>query len=253
MVNALRLAARIVAALPADTLTPETTDGREGFIHPYEIDGTAGRAEIRAILRDFDDAQLAATSTVRRDRRGDRRRASRARGVEVAVRDQYRNMRRRLEPIPDRRGAAERDARRGNRADAHADPRRHRRLAPEREGLPTPNIFAGGHESHSVREWASLQDMAAAAATLVRLAGGGRGARRAERGGGCTGGPAVEDSGAWSSGSGVASVRDAEGALAQSQSAERALEAALAGAVLGGQVPAVLAERPSCSGTSLLM
>src|ERR1039458_9316952 len=59
LVNAARLAARVIAALPYDTLTPETTSERQGFIHPYELTGTAGRAEIRAIIRDFDDGLVA--------------------------------------------------------------------------------------------------------------------------------------------------------------------------------------------------
>ena len=60
LVSALRLAADIVAALPSDRLTPETTSGREGFIHVYELSGTAASAEIRAIVRDFDEERLAA-------------------------------------------------------------------------------------------------------------------------------------------------------------------------------------------------
>src|SRR5919199_410996 len=60
MVNAGRLAARIVAELPNDSLTPETTSGREGFIHPYALEGDAARAVVRAIVRDFDDEALAA-------------------------------------------------------------------------------------------------------------------------------------------------------------------------------------------------
>ena len=66
LVNAARLAGEILAALPAD-LTPERTSGREGFIHPYEVEGSAGRAVIRAIVRDFDDDKLAAhTALLRR-------------------------------------------------------------------------------------------------------------------------------------------------------------------------------------------
>src|SRR4051812_7105568 len=59
LVNAARLVARILAALPSDTLTPETTEDREGFIHPYELRGDAGEAVLRAIVRDFDDEALA--------------------------------------------------------------------------------------------------------------------------------------------------------------------------------------------------
>ena len=59
LVNAARLAGRLLSALPSDTLTPETTQDREGFVHPFEIGGDAGRAEVRFIARDFDDALLA--------------------------------------------------------------------------------------------------------------------------------------------------------------------------------------------------
>ena len=58
LVNALRIAAQIVAALPSDGLSPETTSGREGFIHPHSLSGTPGEARIRAIVRDFDEQRL---------------------------------------------------------------------------------------------------------------------------------------------------------------------------------------------------
>jgi tripeptide aminopeptidase len=160
-----------VAALPHGTLTPETTSGREGFIHPYELGGTPGHATIRAILRDFDDDQL------------DRHRAllertahevvdgePRAR-MEIDIHRQYRNMRRYLESVPEAVAAAE-AAIRAEGIEPVRTPIRGgtdgSRLS--EMGLPTPNIFTGGHEYHSVREWASVQDMAAAAATIVRLA-----------------------------------------------------------------------------------
>src|SRR6185369_2783605 len=62
-----RLAARIVAELPTDGLAPETTAGREGFIHVYEMSGNAGSAQIRAIVRDFDDDLLAAHAALLRE------------------------------------------------------------------------------------------------------------------------------------------------------------------------------------------
>ena len=96
LVNALRLAARIVAALPADTLTPETTSGREGFIHPTHLTGTAGQGRrCRFIVRDFDDERLdehlALLERVAREVVGAEPRAR----LEFDVREQYRNMRRR--------------------------------------------------------------------------------------------------------------------------------------------------------------
>jgi len=171
LVNALRLAAQIVAALPSDRLTPETTENREGFIHPYELRGTAGRAEFRAIIRDFDDDELERhVELLKRIAHQVVDPEPRAR-LEIEVRPQYRNMRRYIEPVPEIVGAAEAAI----RAEGIEPIRRPVRggtdgsILSER-GLPTPNIFTGGHEYHSVREWASVQEMAAAAATIVRLA-----------------------------------------------------------------------------------
>lgn len=171
LVNASRLAAELVAALPAER-TPEATAGREGFIHVYELHATAARAEIRAILRDFDDDLLAAHADVVRAVAAQvAAREPRAK-VDVQVRPQYPNMRRFLEPHPEVVGKAE-AAIRAEGIEPLRTPIRggtDGSLLSAR-GLPTPNLFDGGHEYHSVREWASLQDMAAAAAVLVRLAG----------------------------------------------------------------------------------
>jgi tripeptide aminopeptidase len=171
LVNAARLAARIVAALPQDRLTPETTEAREGFIHVFAISGDARRTTVNVIVRDFDDHLLdehvALVRTTAEEIVGAEPRAR----LQVDVHAQYPNMRNHLAPFPEVVDAAERAI----RAEG---------LAPERTvirggtdgsrlsamGLPTPNLFTGGHEFHSVREWASLHDMAAAAATIVHLA-----------------------------------------------------------------------------------
>jgi tripeptide aminopeptidase len=172
LVNAARLAGRIVATLPNATLTPETTSGREGFIHVYGLRGTAGEAEIRAIVRDFDDELLADHVRVVREIAeevvGSEPRAS----VELDVTPQYPNMHRYLEDFPEIVEAAE-TAIRAEGIEVLRKPIRGgtdgSRLSAM--GLPTPNIFAGGHEFHSVREWVSVRDMAAAAAVIVRLSG----------------------------------------------------------------------------------
>ncbi len=171
MVNALRLAAQIVAALPTDTLTPETTGGREGFIHPYELTGTPTRAEVRFIVRDFTTTLLERhVELLERTAHEVVEREPRAR-LGIEVRSQYRNMRKYIEPVPEIVLAAEEAI----RAEGIEPIRRPIRGGTDGSrlsemGLPTPNIFTGGHEYHSVREWASVQDMAAAAATIVRLA-----------------------------------------------------------------------------------
>jgi tripeptide aminopeptidase len=172
LVNAARLAARILAALPSDTLTPETTEDREGFIHPYEIEGAAERAQLRLIVRDFDDDALARhVELVRRTAEEIVGAEPRAR-LEITVTPQYPNMRTHLEPFPEVVALAER-ALRAEGIEPVRTPIRGGTDGSQLSamGLPTPNLFTGGHEYHSVREWASLQDMASAAAVIVRLAG----------------------------------------------------------------------------------
>jgi tripeptide aminopeptidase len=170
LVNALRLASRIVAALPPD-LTPETTAGRDGFIHPHELSGTPGKATVRLILRDFDDEQLDRhVALLERTAREVVEAEPRAR-LDVSVREQYRNMGSVLRQVPEVIDAAAAAI----RAEGIEPIRRPIRGGTDGSklsamGLPTPNIFTGGHEYHSVREWASVQDMAAAAAVVVRLA-----------------------------------------------------------------------------------
>jgi tripeptide aminopeptidase len=171
LVNAGRLLARIVAALPFDTLTPETTEDREGFIHPYELRGTAGEASARMIVRDFDDDLL--DQHVALVRRTAEEIVGTAPGatLEIDVQAQYPNMKRFLADVPEAIETAER-ALRAEGIEPLRTPIRGgtdgSRLSAM--GLPTPNLFTGGGEYHSAREWASVQDMASAAATAVRLA-----------------------------------------------------------------------------------
>jgi len=172
LVNAARLASRIVAALPADRLSPETTSGREGFIHVVGMEGTAAKAEIRAIIRDFDDDLLAAHAALLCGIvEGVAEEEPTAR-LAIEVDSQYPNMRSHLEAVPEVVDIAERAI----RAEGIEPLRNPIRGGTDGSmlsamGLPTPNLFAGGHEFHSVREWISVQDMAAAAAVIVRLAG----------------------------------------------------------------------------------
>jgi tripeptide aminopeptidase len=171
LVNAARLAGRVLAALPSDRLTPETTSGRDGFIHVYEVEASAGRAVVRAILRDFDDDKLEGHVALLKEIAADVVGSEPNARLSIEVKDQYPNMRRFLEPYPEIMDKAERairaegiepipEAARGGTDGSILSQR----------GLPTPNVFAGGHEFHSVREWVSVQDMAAAAAVVVRLA-----------------------------------------------------------------------------------
>jgi tripeptide aminopeptidase len=172
LVNAVRLAGRLLARLPADRLTPETTQEREGFIHPYVISGDAGRAEVRFIARDFDDALLAEhIALIRRVAEEVAAEEPRSR-LTVLERPQYPNMRRFVNGFPQVVDVAER-AIRAEGIEPIKEPIRGGTDGSilSARGLPTPNLFTGGHEYHSVREWASVHDMASAAAVVVRLAG----------------------------------------------------------------------------------
>jgi tripeptide aminopeptidase len=170
MVNASRLAGQVLTALPAE-LTPEATSGRQGFIHVVDVNATVGRAVIRAIVRDFDDELLEDHVALLRRTVEEVVAADPRARAEIEVTHQYPNMRTYVEQFPGAIEAAE-EAIRGEGIEPVRTPIRGgtdgSRLS--QMGLPTPNIFTGGHEYHSVREWASVQEMAAAAATVVRLA-----------------------------------------------------------------------------------
>ena len=170
LVNATRIAAEIVAALPPE-LTPERTEGLDGFIHVYELSGGSGLTEVRAIVRDFDDDKLHAhTALLRKTAEETVARHPGAR-LEVEVTPQYPNMRRYIDAFPRSVTAAE-EAIRAEGLKLIRTPIRGgtdgSRLSAM--GLPTPNLFTGGHDYHSRREWASVQEMAAAAAVVIRLA-----------------------------------------------------------------------------------
>ena len=172
LVNAVKLASELVLSLPQGRLSPETTEGREGYVHPHSISGNAEEAIVDLIARDHDDAlleeHLALLRTLAQEVEVREPRAK----VEIEERESYRNMRPFIEENPRVVEAAFEAIRR-----AGVEPR----LTITRggtdgavlsaQGLPTPNLFTGGQEYHSVREWASVQDMAAAAATIVELAG----------------------------------------------------------------------------------
>ena len=170
LVNAVKLLADVSPRCRGDGLSPETTEEREGFVHPERLDGRRPEATLWLIARDHDDAKLEEhVELVRRiaaEVVGREPRASFA----LEVEEQYRNMRTVLDRHPEIVEAAEEAIRR-----AGVEPVRSiirggtdgARLT--EKGLPTPNLFTGGQHYHSVREWASVQDMAAAAATAVEL------------------------------------------------------------------------------------
>ena len=171
LVNAIKLAAQIVARLPEDRLSPETTADREGYVHPVVISGDSSEVELRFIVRDFENDLLdrhveflhdIATEVAATDERC---------SIEVESRIQYRNMRDTLEQHPEIVANLEEAVRR-----VGLEPKRTAirggtdGSALTEMGLPTPNIFTGGHDAHSEREWICVEDMGLAAATVVELA-----------------------------------------------------------------------------------
>jgi tripeptide aminopeptidase len=171
LVNAIKLAAEIIERLPKDRLSPETTSGREGYVHPVVVSGDSSEVELRFIVRDFDDAELDRSieflTKLAEEVAATEPRCS----IEVESRIQYRNMRATLERYPEIVENLEEAVRR-----IGFDPRRTAirggtdGSALTEMGLPTPNIYTGGQDAHSEREWICVEDMGLAAATIIELA-----------------------------------------------------------------------------------
>lgn len=172
MVNALRAAADFLARLPRDRLSPESTAEREGFLHPYHLEGGVGQAEIHILLRDFDTAALAGYAALLRESADATRREFPGLQIDVTVEEQYRNMAEGLRREPRAVAFAEEALRRLGRTPRRTivrggtDGSRLTEL-----GLPTPNLATGEHTPHSRLEWTCLEEMVQAAEWLVALAG----------------------------------------------------------------------------------
>lgn len=171
MINSVRAASAFVAMLPTSELSPESTEGRDGFLHPYRIDAGVGEASIKILLRDFDTQKLVAKADLLRSM------AERTKSqfpdieIEVDVKAQYRNMAEGLRNEPRAVEYAEEAMKRAG-------------LQPKRTivrggtdgsrlteiGLPTPNLSTGEHNLHSILEWTCLEEMEVAVVSLIHLA-----------------------------------------------------------------------------------
>lgn len=173
LVNALHLAAKIVQTLPQATMTPETTDERDGFLHVYEIRGTAAEAEIKLILRDFELDGLSAKGDLLHQVCAAVQAGEPRATIACEIRPQYRNMRYWLEkdmtPVELARAAC-----RETGIEPVSVPIRGgtdgSRLT--EMGVPCPNVFTGMQEIHGPLEWISVQDMAAATRVVLKIAEG---------------------------------------------------------------------------------
>jgi tripeptide aminopeptidase len=171
MVNAIRLAGLFLDRMPRQALSPETTTEREGFLHPYRIEGGVGEVKLRILLRDFETPRLAEKAALLRAVAGGISAEFPQARIDVRVTPQYRNMAEGLTREPRALAFAEEAMRRAG-------------LQPKRTiirggtdgsrltemGLPTPNLSTGEHNLHSPLEWTCLEEMATAVRVLVELA-----------------------------------------------------------------------------------
>jgi tripeptide aminopeptidase len=171
MEHAIKIAAAIVERLPKDTCSPETTEGKQGFLHPIGISGALEQATLSFIVRDFTDEGLRQKEelleTIIKDVMKDFPRSS----YRLQIKPQYRNMKQVIDRHPQLIDNAMEAIRRAG-------------LTPHKSsirggtdgsrlsfmGLPCPNLFAGEHAFHSRQEWVSVQDMEKAVQTIVHLA-----------------------------------------------------------------------------------
>lgn len=170
MENAIKIAGAIVDRLPKE-LSPETTEGREGFVHPTALSGSMEKASISLIVRDFTDQGLAAKEKMLEDIVKDVMTAYPGSTYAFTVKEQYRNMKVVLDRHPEIVENALEAVRRAGMEPVRGSIRGGTdgsRLS--FMGLPCPNIFAGGHAFHSPLEWVSRQDMEKAVKTIVELA-----------------------------------------------------------------------------------
>ncbi|HUB60998.1 MAG TPA: peptidase T [Puia sp.] len=172
LVNALKVAAGFIDSLPKGEWSPETTDGRYGFVHPVRMSGMAEKAVVELIVRDFITTKLAAYEAHLRDKVEETLAAWPGATADVAITEQYRNMKEVLDQYPQVSEYAREAIRRAglevreSSARGGTDGSRLSFM-----GLPCPNLFTGEMAFHGKHEYVSVQDMQKAVETCVHLVG----------------------------------------------------------------------------------
>lgn len=171
MINSMKITARFIESLPKDRLSPETTEGREGYVHVVTTEGTEEETTLRIIIRDFIDEKLKEYEDMLKALAESTIAQFPGARMDFKVNEQYRNMRYILKDHPQVTDYA---------VDAMKALNIEPRMMPIRGGtdgsrlsfmgLPTPNIFAGEHSFHSKTEWVSVQDMEMAVRVIVKIA-----------------------------------------------------------------------------------
>jgi tripeptide aminopeptidase len=170
LINAIKIAADFINRLPVDRLSPETTGGHEGFVHPYVVDASVDRTTVKLLIRDFETSGLRVKESIVEELA--RAAAARYPGsrLEIGITESYRNMKEVIDRHPE---VAEYAREAVRRAGLEVRTRSIRggtdgsRLS--FMGLPTPNLFAGEHNFHSRLEWTSVQEMEKAVEVIVEL------------------------------------------------------------------------------------
>lgn len=170
LVNSIKIAAEIISRLPKDKLSPETTEGKEGYLHPTDIKGNVEYTEINFIFRAFEVEELKEIEKLLEKVIDEVREKYPKAKIALEIKEQYRNMIYKLREEP-------------RVVDLAIKAAKEVGLEPKRtsirggtdgamlsyKGLLTPNLFTGGHNFHSRKEWISLQDMERAVDLIVKL------------------------------------------------------------------------------------
>ncbi len=171
MINAVKIAAEIISRLPKDRLSPETTEGREGYIHPNNIKGNVEQTEIFFLFRDFELEKLKEHEKLLQSIIDEVKKNYPGSEITLEIKESYRNMKYKLAEKPEV-------------VEIAVEAIKMAGIEPKKtivrggtdgamlsyKGLLTPNLFAGGHNFHSKTEWVSLQDMEKAVDVLINLA-----------------------------------------------------------------------------------
>jgi tripeptide aminopeptidase len=171
MVNAVRIAGQFLERMPWNRLAPETTCGRDGFLHPYTIEGGVPQVKIRILLRSFVTAELKEQAKLLKGVAATLEAEHPKAKVDVSIKKQYRNMAEALKKEPKAMAlAAEAVERCGMKPAFKAIRGGTDGSRLSEMGLPTPNLFVGMHNFHSELEYACLEEMEAAVKVVIELA-----------------------------------------------------------------------------------
>lgn len=172
MINAIKIASMVVERFPGQQMSPETTENREGYIHPHFLTGTVEEAVIKILIRDFTEQGLKEKEDFILSVVKEAKEKCPGASINVEVKKSYRNMK----TVLDRHPVVVEKAEEAIRLSGLVPVRTSIRGGTDGArlcfmGLPTPNLFTGGHNFHSRYEWISLEDMEKAAEVIVKLMG----------------------------------------------------------------------------------